>query len=274
MVAAALAAPCQADPPDGGALIGSPRTLDLRLTPGDLDGFKTIARPDFSGRWVLDRRRSDDLKDALRAAAGSDRRGAQDGEGGGAGGSSGRGGGGPGGGGSGGGGSGGGGPGGGGPGGQASQQGGPGGGRGRGNDTRAAESLLSNRLDILHREPLLEIETEQHRKRRLYTDHRGSSVSSMGTLGSMASTARWQGNQLVIKTSSGGGVETIQRLRMLASPRRLELITELPSRDGYGAPVDIKQVFLPDGSPLGGPGPIGGEAQGRPSGKPWGRFDG
>ncbi len=237
--------PIQAQPLDTGTPRAPASSLDLRLKPGDLALADSAVRPDFSGRWVLDPKHSDDPKDVIGTAV-SDDRGASGGgsDRGGPGGQAGRGVG-P--------------AGGGGPGGQTDRQGRPGGGgRGRNGGTRVESvlALLGDRLDILHREPSLEIQTAPHRKRKLYTDRRGPSIAAMGVMGSQVSTAGWQGNQLVIRTSNGAGEQILQRLRILTGPRRLELVTELPPRDAYGNSVMLRQIFVPDDARGGESGPL------------------
>ena len=220
-----LFAPAWADSRGSTVYSGDGTALDLRLLPEDLEHSHTTSRPDFTGLWVLDRNNSDDPKEVLEAARPS--RGGFPGPGSGSdgfGGGTGRG---------------------------SGPSGGPGGppgggpmGHGPRDGLEPMHDLFVDELDIVHREPLMEITTAGHGKRKVYTDFRGSSVSAMGGRDQRVSTGGWEGNRFVIETTTGGGRQIIQRFRLLTDPRRLEVVTELPAPGEQGKSIEVKQVFL------------------------------
>jgi len=67
----------------------------------------------------------------------------------------------------------------------------------------------------------------------------------MGGLNQRVTTAGWEGRVLVMETIQSNGLRTIERLRLLTRPRRLEMVTELPIKDEKGKTVQVKQIFLP-----------------------------
>lgn len=210
--------------------------LDLRLHPGDLQPTVVVPQPDLSGNWVLDQTHSDDPKHALQAAAkGGERppqsRGGQapaerkqgpwleNGAGAGSGDGP-RGGGGMGGG----------------------KQG-----RGEGADPERLAGAFPQRLEIRQQETMITITTPPGRTRRITTDDRGASVSGAGAFERSVMTGRWQGATLRIETTSAEDGQTIvERFRLLAQPRRLELITTLPVKNQNGEAIDVKQIFIPN----------------------------
>lgn len=221
----ALSAPARADFRGSTVYGGDGSAPDLRLLPEDVERPRTASRSDFTGLWVLDPKNSDDPKEVLKAARPA--RGGPPVSGGGPGGF------------------------GGGPGHGAGPGGGPGGppggnpmGRGPRDGLEPMPDVFVEQLNIVHREPLIEITAAGRGKRRIYTDYRGSSVSAMGSGDQRVSTGGWEGNRLVIETTTAGGGQTIERFRLLTNPRRLELVTELPSPGGQGKRIKVRQVFL------------------------------
>ncbi len=166
---------------------------------------ETQSRPDFSGRWALNAKASDDPQEKVKAAMQS----MQPAMGGGQGMRGGMGGG---------------------------MRGGMGGGRqGRGMgegmaarsplspEDRAALTATPARLDITHEDPMLLIADESERRQRLYTDFRGASVSAKGGLDQKVTLAGWEGPVLVVETTMRGGTRLIQSYRIDAGTGQLTI---------------------------------------------------
>ena len=110
-------------------------------------------------------------------------------------------------------------------------------------DKRPLAELSVDQLEIRHAEPELIIVADQLDKQRIFTDFRGSSISALGGMQQKVVTAGWESNVLVIESRTSGVNVTIQRLRLLANPRRLERVTEIPSPGPEGESIKIKQIF-------------------------------
>ncbi len=82
-------------------------------------------------------------------------------------------------------------------------------------------------IKIKHEDPLLVIVDDQGRKRRIYTDNRGSSISVSGGMNQQVSTAGWERDELVVETSSVKGGRFTQRYKLEADGSRLSLTTEM-----------------------------------------------
>ena len=196
--------------------------------PSEFDGqVADISRPDFSGIWVLDESASDDLNETMKEAQ---KKGSSSGRGGkGSGGR--RGGRGPGGG------------------GVSGENFGEEGMSARSKSGKEGMAELSaRRLEIIHQEPLLRITTERHGTRELYTDFRGASISAADGMKQLIVTGGWEGNVLVIESTTANGDRTVQHLRLLEGPLRLERLSMLPGRNGNNQSIQIKQIFVPEGA--------------------------
>lgn len=101
---------------------------------------------------------------------------------------------------------------------------------------------------------VLSLDQEVTRLRRLIEDLYELSVSDIGglrySLGGMDQsivTEGWEGNVLVIESTRVNGERTVQHLRLLERPLRLERISNLPGRSGKSQLIQIKQIFVPEG---------------------------
>jgi len=121
------------------------------------------------------------------------------------------------------------------------------GGAGSGPDRAVRYHLSARRLEIVHREPSLMITPDNGRPRRLYTDNRGASVSARGGVGQQVAIAGWEGDVLVVETALGND-RILDRYRLLQSPRRLEIVTELPEWGRPDEPAQIRRVYRPAGA--------------------------
>lgn len=165
------------------------------------------ARPDFSGRWVFNAKASDDPRQKVEQAIGA----MQQGEGGskGMGGGFGRQ-------------------------GPAGRKGGRGDARGSmaGPRERGAMSFAeiseltatSARLEIVHADPSLQISDDNGRRRQLYTDFRGASVSISETPKERLAVAGWEGAELVVETTLSGGTRLILRYAIDARTGQLTVV--------------------------------------------------
>jgi hypothetical protein len=113
--------------------------------------------------------------------------------------------------------------------------------------------LQARELLIDHRDPVFSISPDNGTSQRVYTDGRGTSVSALGDKSQVVSVAGWEGAVLVVETHAGGN-RMVDRYRLLAHPRELEVITELPDWSGKDGPLRVRRVFVPKGSPM-QPGP-------------------
>ncbi len=145
------------------------------------------SRPDFSGRWTLNAKASDDPLEKAREAmqASGQPRGAGRGMGGGSGGMGrGRG-----------------------MGGGRQGRGGTGGASGDGSLSSGELSALltpAQALHVTHEDPMLLIADERGQRQRLFTDFRGASVSASGGLQQRVAVAGWEGAVLVVETTMLG----------------------------------------------------------------------
>lgn len=193
-----------------------------RGAPVDAAG-NSASRPDFSGDWVLDAAASDDPREKARAAW----LGGHQGEGGRADG--------------------------------PSRTGTPGRGKGRGGQGGAGRSAgtrpeggtpapgawaalpePAKAMRILHEDPALSITDEHERRRHLYTDFRGTSVSASGGLHQRIATAGWEGGDLVIE-SNMLDLKEVQRWRVDGGTGRL--VISAVAEASRGRPISYRLVY-------------------------------
>lgn len=193
----------------------SPASADVGA--GDAAASTLQSRPDFSGRWLLDPKASDDPRDRIRQAMtqamgdGPGMRGGM-GRGGGMGGG---------------------------------RQGGkpPGGMAGRGEGPASGEiaelAAVAKTLDITHEDPLLVLADEHGRQQRLFTDFRGASVSISGAPQRVA-VAGWEGPVLVVESRLNEGSKCVRQYRIDTETGRLMVSTAAGLR---GAQVVFISVY-------------------------------
>jgi hypothetical protein len=167
-----------------------------------------IVKSDLSGTWVLDRKASDDPAETLRAIRqrGEPLFGMAD---------------------------------------RGSDTGtlpsnGPGSAPGR----QVRHHLDARRLTIVHRDPLLIITPGNGSPRRLYTDDRPASVTALGGEDQRVAIAGWEGDSLVVETTMGTD-RVVEYYRLLSTPRRLEVVTELPDWGRPQGPAQIRRIYVP-----------------------------
>lgn len=177
-------------------------------------------KSDLSGYWVLNRELSDDIKEKMRQIAetsgGKGRGGARGGMGGG-----GRGGDGP--------------------------KGMPGGAQTKdaqgGSRNGLADLMRPSRvLRISHQEPMLTITNDRGRKKTLFTDNRGTSVSASGGMNQEVSTCGWEQGALVVETTLDSGQRLIQRYELEENGEQLSIIANMQTPKPTEV-VAIKQVY-------------------------------
>ena len=112
-------------------------------------------------------------------------------------------------------------------------------------DRHLPAALTAGQLEITHSDPELRIVADQGDEQTIFTDLRSTSVTALGGLRQKVVLAGWESNELVIESRTLDGSATIQRLRLLENPRRLERVTEIPSPDPGGESIVIKQIFNP-----------------------------
>ena len=112
-------------------------------------------------------------------------------------------------------------------------------------DKHPPAALTVEHLEITHSDPVLRIVADQGEEQTIFTDLRSTSITALGGLQQKVVIAGWEDNELVIETRTLGGSATVQRLRLLENPRRLERVTEMPSPGPGGEPIVIKQIFNP-----------------------------
>ena len=110
-------------------------------------------------------------------------------------------------------------------------------------DKHPTVELTVEHLEITHSDPELRIVADHSDEQAIFTDLRGTSITALGGLQQKIVIAGWEDNELVIETRTLGGSATVQRLRLLENPRRLERVTEMPSPGPGGEPIVIKQIF-------------------------------
>lgn len=96
-------------------------------------------------------------------------------------------------------------------------------------------------LDISHREPLLLIGTDSEGRQRIFTDFRGSSISSNGGPQQRVTVAGWEGRVLVVETTLNNGSRLVQNYQLDGPADRLVIDTaaNLPERQ----PVTYRLVY-------------------------------
>lgn len=101
--------------------------------------------------------------------------------------------------------------------------------------------IISEGLDIIHREPAIRITTNGGREERLFTDYRGTSVSAKGA-SQVVTTAGWEEDTLVVESHLRGGVKVLRRYRMGPQGDELEVTLELAGR-WWPEPVSIPVTY-------------------------------
>jgi len=173
-----------------------------------------LPKPDLSGFWVLNKDLSDDPKEKMKAAfagktmAGKGAGGRGKGEG----------------------------------------RGRASGGRGKGsfkpsrNGRKGGAFVIAKSLNLKHTDPLLIIKDDQQHKQRVYTDFRSQSVSANGSINQKVVTASWEGNILVIETTTDSNPRTEQHYQLMPDLKQLSITTIMVPERGDTA-VSIYSVY-------------------------------
>ena len=98
------------------------------------------------------------------------------------------------------------------------------------------------RLRLSHRDPLLEIQIDDRRTRRVYTDNRGVSVSASGASQDEVSTAGWEKDVLVVETTTDAGTQVVEHYRLSEDGQRLLVTKELLTLQD-SEPVTVETVY-------------------------------
>lgn len=180
-----------------GSSLASPTNPDADVAPASpARDAEMQSRPNFSGRWSLNTKASDDpqekVKEAMKAM--KQAKGGGRGMGGGSGGQ-GRGG------------------------GKGSGQQGRGSSGGTGGRSgmpgEMAEFTISpESFNITHEDPMLLITYENDRQQRIFTDFRGASVSISNSAPQRVAVAGWEDSTLVVETTMNGGTRLTQRYQI------------------------------------------------------------
>lgn len=164
-------------------------------------GAELQSRPDFSGHWVFNAKLSDDPQEKVKQAMKAMRQAQGGGRGmGGGSGKKGRG---------------------------NKAGGGRGSAGGPGGRSEMPYGELSEltatpaRLEIIHADPSLLITDENDRRRQLYTDFRGASVSISEPPQQRVAVAGWEDSVLVVETTTNGGTRLTQRYQIDAGTGQL-----------------------------------------------------
>jgi hypothetical protein len=112
-------------------------------------------------------------------------------------------------------------------------------------DKHPPAALSVDHLEIFHSDPELHIVADKIGEQTIFTDLRSTSITALGGLQQKVVIAGWENNDLVIETRTLDGSATVQRLRLLDNPRRLERVTEMSSPDPGRESIVIKQIFNP-----------------------------
>jgi len=118
------------------------------------------------------------------------------------------------------------------------------GGRTAGDQAQAVPGMprtISERLDIIHREPAIRIIAKGGREERLFTDYRGTSVSAKGA-SQVVTTAGWEEATLVVESHLRGGVKVLRRYRLDRQQDELDITLELAGR-WWPEPVIIPLTY-------------------------------
>ncbi len=104
--------------------------------------------------------------------------------------------------------------------------------------------IAAEQIDIHHEEPMLLITDENDRRRRLFTDFRGSSVSASGGFQQRVSVAGWEGPVLVMEMTLNSGARLIQRYQLDAKSDQLEIasVANLPEGQAVSYRLVYKRV--------------------------------
>ena len=107
-------------------------------------------------------------------------------------------------------------------------------------------------LELSYHEPELVLTDDSGRRRIVYTDNRGASVSASGGMSQQTTIAGWEGGALVIETTSGGGeLRRVQHYRLAGDGQRLTITTELLLANRE-KPLTVTCVYDRTYSPAGG----------------------
>ncbi|MCW8931936.1 MAG: hypothetical protein OQL19_17090 [Gammaproteobacteria bacterium] len=116
--------------------------------------------------------------------------------------------------------------------------------RNRNTELKEIEKVLVSEMKISHKEPMLRISSAQNGERIYYTDFRSSSISAMNDENREVIITGWEGDTLIIETTSFSEQKYIKKLKLLTKPHRIELTTELYKQDGARDFTQIKQTYL------------------------------
>lgn len=97
-------------------------------------------------------------------------------------------------------------------------------------------------LRITHDDPMLVIVDDKGRKRRLYTDNRGSSVSVNAEMDQTVTTAGWEGRELIVESISDGRERIVRRYFMLPDGTSLSISTAI-EREQAGKAATITMLY-------------------------------
>lgn len=103
---------------------------------------------------------------------------------------------------------------------------------------------MSKTLDIAQADPRVLITDEDGRVQQIYSDLRGSSISASGSLQQRVTTAGWERGALVVESTANNGQRLIQTYSLKADPRQLVVLAEItiPQLDD---PIQVRQVYDP-----------------------------
>lgn len=96
-------------------------------------------------------------------------------------------------------------------------------------------------LELKHEEPLLTIIVKDGKRQRVYTDFRGASVSASGGMHQKVITAGWEGDVLVVETTTDS-TSYIQRYRLVSGDNRLWVSTTILT-SSLSIPVKFNRVY-------------------------------
>jgi len=95
-------------------------------------------------------------------------------------------------------------------------------------------------LHVSHRDPMLLIADENDRRQRLFTDFRGASVSASGGLQQQVAVAGWEGEALVVETTTLGK-KMPQTYQIDGGTGRLVIFTVAQVSEGQ--PISYRLVY-------------------------------
>ncbi|CAK0759237.1 hypothetical protein CCP4SC76_3110002 [Gammaproteobacteria bacterium] len=97
-------------------------------------------------------------------------------------------------------------------------------------------------LRITHEDPLLVMEDDWGRKKRLYTDNRGTSFSVNANINPEVMTAGWEGSDLVVETTSDKNGRIIHHYQLEQGGSRLSVNTEIEGQK-TGKTTTLKMLY-------------------------------